>query len=314
MIFEDDFFKTEEIDGYEVPSMMKHAWAAQIELLEDIKKVCKKHDIRFFADYGTLLGTIRHKGYIPWDDDLDIGMLRSDVKRFIEVARDELPPNCRVLNRHTEPAYKDIMTRVVNSDHASLEPDHMEKYHGCPFVVGVDIFPYDYVPRDREELSTVVTILKAMGEVMKILWGTVDDSVKADAARQVEVLCGVNLDWSKPIDTQVMDLYENLISMYTEEESDRIGIYTSMVSTGSIDYCFDKEWFSETIEMPFENTTIPVPVGYDSFLRKRFGDYMIPRISFAHDYPFYKGQIAEINKYLDKNPQYRDMWEKYINP
>lgn len=312
MQFDDSFFETEVRDGFEVPSLMKRAWAAQIEILEDVRRVCEKHNITFFADYGTLLGAVRHKGYIPWDDDLDIGMMRADVRRFIEVAPSELPSNYRVLNMHTENAYRDIMTRVINSDHVSIEPAHMEKYHGCPFVVGIDIFPYDYIPRDREELSTIVTILNAMGQIMKIIWGTVDDSVKRDAAKQVEVLTGVNLDWSKPIDRQVMNLYENLTSMYTEEESDRIGIYTSIVNTGSLDYCFDKEWFSSMVELPFENITLPAPVGYDAFLRKRFGDYMTPVKSFAHDYPFYKGQVAEIKAYIAKNPQYEEMWKPYI--
>ena len=204
------------------------------------------------------------------------------------------------------------MTRVINADHVSMNPSHMEKYHDCPFVVGVDIFPYDYVTRDKEELSSLITILGAIGEVMKIVWGTVDDSVKEDAVRQIEMLCGVSFDWSEPIDRQLMTLYENLTTMYTDEESDRIGIYTSMVSTQSIDYCFEKEWFSYTIEMPFENTTIPVPVGYDAFLRRRFGDYMIPRITFAHGYPFYKGQMEEIRDKITKEPERADMWKKYL--
>ena len=312
MRFDDSFFETEVRDGFEVPSIMKHAWAAQIELMEEIREICDRHGIRFFADYGTLLGTVRHKGYIPWDDDLDIGMLRADLRHFLEVAQYELPQNCHILNMHTNSNYRDTMTRVINADHVSLEPSHMQKYHDCPFVVGVDIFPYDYVTRDKEELESVVTILGAIGEVMKIVWGTVDDSVKGDAVKQIEMLCGVNFDWGKPIDRQLMDLYENLTTMYTEEESDRVGIYTSMVRKKSIDYCFDKEWFSSFIEMPFENTTIPVPVGYDALLKRRFGDYMTPRITFAHGYPFYKSQMDEIRDNILKEPERADQWKKYL--
>ncbi len=312
MQFDENFFKTELKDGFEIPSMMKHAWAAQIELLEDIKCVCKKFDIQFFADYGTLLGAVRHRGFIPWDDDLDIGMLRSDFNRFLSVAPSELPENCRILNMHTESAYDDVMTRVVNSSFVTIEPAHLDKYHNCPFVVGIDIFPYDYIPRDRDELSTVVMILKALGEALKIIRGKEENSIKEEIAGQIGELCGISLEHDKALDRQLLDIYEKLTSMYTSEESDHIGIYASMVNTGDIDYCFDKEWFSSYQEMPFENTMIPVPAGYDAFLKKRYGDYMTHHISFAHDYPFYKVQIEEIRQYVEKNPQYAEMWSKYI--
>ena len=312
MKFEDGFFEKEERAGFVVPELMKHAWAAQIELLEEIRKICIHHNIAFFAEYGTMLGAVRHNGYIPWDDDLDIGMLRKDLKKFLEVAPKELPKECRVLNMHIEPDYRDVMTRVVNSSHVSLEANHMKKYHGCPFVVGIDIFPFDYVPRDDRELTMVMTILKALGEILKIVWGEVDAEVKLEAAKQVEPLCGFELDWTRPVDNQILNLYENIMSMYTEEESDKIGIFTSMVGGMNKEYCFDREWFATTIEMPFENTTVPVPVGYDNILRMRYGNYMEPKIFFAHDYPFYNGQKDEIKRYIDSNPEYADMWKRYL--
>ena len=79
---------------------MKRAWAAQLEVLEEIDKVCKKHNIRWFADCGTLLGAVRHRGYIPWDDDMDICMLRPDYIKFNQVAEQELPKSFVVLNMH----------------------------------------------------------------------------------------------------------------------------------------------------------------------------------------------------------------------
>ena len=66
------FFEAEEREGFFVSSMMKRYWAAQLKVLSDVARVCKKHNIRWFADCGTLLGAVRHGGYIPWDDDLDI--------------------------------------------------------------------------------------------------------------------------------------------------------------------------------------------------------------------------------------------------
>lgn len=68
--FSADYFKTEVRDGFEIPAMMKRAWAAQMEVLHVVAGVCKNNGIRYFADGGTLLGAVRHKGMIPWDDDI----------------------------------------------------------------------------------------------------------------------------------------------------------------------------------------------------------------------------------------------------
>ncbi len=87
---DEKFFEGEERNGYYIESVMKRAWAAQMEMLDDIRIVCEKHDIKWFVDWGTLLGTIRHGGFVPWDDDVDISMLRPDLNKFLEVAEQEL--------------------------------------------------------------------------------------------------------------------------------------------------------------------------------------------------------------------------------
>ena len=86
-----DFFRDEVRNGFYIPTAIKQAWAAQLDVLDVVDGICRKHGIKYFADWGTLLGAVRHGGFVPWDDDLDIAMLRPDYKRFREVADDELP-------------------------------------------------------------------------------------------------------------------------------------------------------------------------------------------------------------------------------
>ena len=86
MQFPHTYFEDEIREGFYITGAMKRAWAAQLEVLEEIDKVCKKHNIRWFADCGTLLGAVRHRGYIPWDDDMDIVMKRKDYQRFLTEA------------------------------------------------------------------------------------------------------------------------------------------------------------------------------------------------------------------------------------
>ena len=83
--FDKTFFEEEERCGFVVEPMMKSVWAAQLEVLENIDRICKENGIKYFADWGTLLGAVRHKGFVPWDDDMDICMLRPDYLRFIDV-------------------------------------------------------------------------------------------------------------------------------------------------------------------------------------------------------------------------------------
>ena len=86
------FFEEEVRCGHTVTSQIKKLWSVQIACLEQLKQICERHNIRYFVSGGTLLGVIRHKGYIPWDDDLDVVMFKEDYDRFCQVAPNELPP------------------------------------------------------------------------------------------------------------------------------------------------------------------------------------------------------------------------------
>ena len=88
MEFPKEFFLDEVREGFYIPAMMKRAWAAELEILVEIDKICEKHKLHYYIDYGTLLGAVRHKGFIPCDDYIYIMMFRHDYEIFAEVAQE----------------------------------------------------------------------------------------------------------------------------------------------------------------------------------------------------------------------------------
>ena len=157
--------------------------------------VAKKYDIPYFADWGSLLGAVRHGGFIPWDDDMDISMKRADYNRFMEVARQELPEGFEVYNYRENEDYWNFVTRVVVKRRICFEEEHLTKFHGFPYIVGVDIFLLDYVCRDEEREQQRVTICNY---ILAIADGMADGKITGAAAeeglRKIEGICGIQID------------------------------------------------------------------------------------------------------------------------
>lgn len=156
MKFDDDFFKAEVREGFEITSMMKRAWAAQMEVFQVVADVCRKNKLRYFADWGTLLGAVRHKGMIPWDDDIDICLMREEYNELIKILPKELPHGFVVAGMYADSPRLQTAAfvpqlRVIADEELWDFNDYMKYFHGFPYQrAGIDIFPVDYLSRDPE--------------------------------------------------------------------------------------------------------------------------------------------------------------------
>lgn len=296
MEFPEHYFQKEIREGFEIEEMMKRAWAAEMEVLSVIDRICKRHGITYFAGWGTLLGAIRHEGFIPWDDDIDLFMKREDYKRFCEVCRNEEEmEGCVLRNMHTRKRYDRFHGLFTNGKY-STEPEHLERYHGCPYWVGIDIYPLDYIPEGEEakmQLGIESILFHTLG-LIKFAQKEGNDAQVEQLVQQVENLCGTTLP-RKNITNEVMCLAEGIAALYHPWECKKL----MSITGGPIeeDVEFDKEWFAETVSVPFEHIRIPVPKEYDKVLTAMYGEWRIPvQGEASHDYPFYKAQEEEIKR------------------
>lgn len=304
LVFDPSFFEREERNGFVIEPMMKNAWAANLYVLHVIDRICEENQIPYFADWGTLLGAVRHRGYIPWDDDIDICMLRKDYLRFCEVIQ-QYKDEVALLNNYTADDWGAHADKVVNIAAFTVKRSEIKKYYGFPFTAGVDIFLIDYVPREKAleeeqlEVLRTISLLIHLREEMGKQSPTSKEyakSVKAEKIliEKIQKMTNVVFSQPNPTDQEVLILGEEVSGLYGDEDSD----YLSQLQRlgAGLEYYIPKEVYGTSIRLPFENTTIPVPVGYDMLLRKKYGDdYMTPRnVATGHDYPFYNKAISEV--------------------
>lgn len=300
MRFDESYLQGEYRDGFYVSSMVKRSFASQMEVLEVVDRICKSYGIKYFADWGTMLGTVRHHGFVPWDDDIDICMLRDDYEHFMEVAGEILPREFKLLNVQRTSEHRSLITRVVNSDSIRTGQEFLDRYHGCPYVVGIDIFPLDYVPRDAEASALQCTLVKLIHQTISSLdEENIEDTEIIDLIEQIQSVTGITLqDAGSNVVESLWKLLDGLCAMYGPKEADNVAIM--------LDYamgwfqCVPKKYYEQAVEMPYEVTMMPVPVGYDALLRNKYGNYKdYQRGGSSHDYPYYRGQAKQLEEALN---------------
>lgn len=301
--FSADFFKTEVRDGFEIPAMMKRAWAAQMEVLHVVAGVCKNNGIRYFADGGTLLGAVRHKGMIPWDDDIDICVVREEYNRLIQVLPKALPHGFVVAGMYadSERLQKAAFVphlRVIADETLWNFNDYMRYFHGFPYQrVGIDIFPMDYISRDIGITNVQKQIIRLGIETLRD-WNKLEENGMLDEyVNGFQKLCNVSFDNVNNVKNYMWKIIDKISSISYREEADYIT--NNFYWLDNDNYKMKKECYDYTIELPFENMNIVAPEMYDEVLRAEYGDYMVPVKGAAdNDYPFYGHMESELIKQI----------------
>ena len=296
------FYKDEVRCGFYIPTAIKQFWGATLMVLEEIDRICQKHHIEYFADWGTLIGTVRHGGFVPWDDDLDICMKREDYIRFRQVADSELPPEYCIHDYERQEDHWLFLARVCNSRHISFDKAHLDKYHNFPYIGAIDIFIQDYMYRDpkkEKERCDSIKYLLALAEAIR------DESIRYETLMSnladIKNRYGVNISPKqspRDISIDIYKLIERRMSEVKEEDSDRLVQIFPWGLKGAKG--LPKAYYEQTVRLPFECTTMPVPQCYNRVLRDRYGDFLkVHKVWSGHNYPAFEGQRANLQAVAD---------------
>ena len=238
----------------------------QLEMAKEVKRVCDENGIRYFLYRGTFLGAVRHHGFIPWDDDMDIGMLRPDYEKFCRIAPEKLGKAYCFQNWHTDQNYALPFGKVRKRNTVFLEAKCARLPENGIYI---DIYPLDYAPEDAGARRILMKKLLHLFRVklMKCGYTPWMEDERVVWKKRIGYLAYQLLALFVSQETLVRK-YESLVAAVPQGNT----LYEQ--SALPVAYYFDADWCANTAEYPFEDTTFAGPMEYDAFLSSLYGDYM----------------------------------------
>ena len=252
----------------------------ELDILDFIDSFCKEHGINYCINYGTLIGAIRHKGFIPWDDDIDLSMTRENYEKFIQLFS-EKQSRYKLLSLETDDQYFNNFIKIVDPTTKIIDTRNTKTYDSGVFI---DIFPMDTF-NDTKVVDICYKLesfkLLSFSKHKNIVYG---DSKLKDLIR--------TLFWLllRPVSPRFFaNQIEKQIQKYRVENGKYIAFIPSKAKEKEI---FPRDMFDELIETPFEHLVLPAPKHFDTVLKQFYDDYMtVPpkeKQIYIHEFEAYK--------------------------
>lgn len=242
---------------------LKAIQAVQQELIGEVERICKKCNIHFNMVGGTMLGAIRHKGYIPWDDDADIGFLRTEYEKFREACKEELNHEKYYMQdlRDTEGyrwGYGKL--RRKGTEFVRMDQEFMPYEQG----IFIDLMPFDNVPDGW--LSKRIHFFRCF-LYRKLFWSEVGSRAELNrwkrAVYKIMRRIPMNL---------VLKSYQRFIDAGQRKKTQSVRILTFPTPKGI--YGYERRWYTQLSKYQFEDMVLPGARDYDGYLEVKYGDYM----------------------------------------
>jgi lipopolysaccharide cholinephosphotransferase len=271
----------------------------ELEVMAEIDTICKENDIKYFLVGGSLLGAVRHKGFIPWDDDLDIGMLREDYEKFRKICPSVLNP------KFAYQSYKEERISHYIFDKIRLKDTYFTTKFSEKFKIQngifIDILVYDKTANSKSGQKLHVKAISVWKRVINIRW--VNTARRNIHYRKTKILLPIMrlipFRWYH-------NVFEKIIQHYNKTESpyliDGVGMN---LQKGA----FPAEWFDEIVDMEFENTKFPIPAKYDEYLRHWYGDSYMELLPISSRKSGHNIIKLDLGKYLLKDSENKNFHE-----
>lgn len=272
-----DVIKDEINNSYS--GKIKYVREMELELLTEIDRICRRNNIQYFLSGGTMLGAVRHKGFIPWDDDIDIAMLRDDYEKFKTACINELPKKYQYQSYTNKDGYHYFFDKITIKDtyFSTKYSDRFDMLKGF----STDVFIFDKTSDNKFFSKLHFKTLMALRLLMNVRW--INEPRKDKSYMLSKLLLPILRIFS--MDTY-SKMYDKLLRKYEKRN-------TSTVLPPATDHkwrgVMPKKWFETVTDAPFENVMSYIPTGYDDYLKRWYcEDYMdllpLCQRTGSHDY------------------------------
>jgi lipopolysaccharide cholinephosphotransferase len=271
----------------------------ELDILKEFIRICDMHNLKYYATSGTALGAVRHKGFIPWDDDIDVSMPRSDYDKFMIIAPKDIPRHREIrtisnYENHLHP----FMQFVDKSVKTVISKANNETNHNAY----IDIFPLDGMPNNKilRYLHTLRFLVCKCLFHISVFNERVDQTKKRPFYEKVILWCCNNFNIQKFFDKHNrVTAGDKILKKYSFDKTNYCspqlwGLYKTKA-------IFPTDWIGEGVLLPFEDTQIMVPLNYNNYLNQLYGsDYM--------ELPPLERRSTHFSKIIIQNDELCDEW------
>lgn len=262
-----DYIKPEIRCDWECSEKKKKVWWVLLDLMKKLDSICKENKLHWYPAWGTLLGAVRHQGFIPWDDDVDIVMPRDDYEKLIDICGKHLEHPYYLQTTLTDDDCYYMWISLRNSDTTGNRESSLRKKQNNG--IGIDIMPLDGCQNNYLAYMISRYPMRVVTVLTNTYVNDINQSLIARCLRKLLRL--VKIDYKR---NYVWANKQN--SKYHIDDYDRFAFraLADPYRKSLKEDMWLKDDFKETIDMPFEDMMIPVPIGYDHLLKQLYGNYM----------------------------------------
>ena len=263
-----NFLQEETRSGFLVTTKRKKVWLRELEIMQQFINICEKHNLRYILADGSLLGAVRHQGFIPWDDDMDVGMPRKDYEEFLKIAKDELEYPFLLDDFETNKEMASGFARIRNNETTAFRRDVSTYKFPNQAGIFIDIFPYDNIPDNkfkRKLHQKRVYILKRLVNNSPLYGHDLPMSFPRKCFLMMDtILC----KFIKP--EKIYNHFQRVCQKYNNKDC-KLSVYA--VFDYKERFYVENKSFDDCQMAKFEFLNARIPSNYDVILTREYGDY-----------------------------------------